>query len=142
MILPWCLASPVLIVFAIATFLKILSLVTIRKCRSTRDMTGKTVIITGANVGIGKETARELCRRNARVILACRDVSKARTTAEEIARDTGVRPTFMRLDLCSFASIRQFASQVVAQEERLDVLINNAGALRECALQEMLRVPE
>ncbi|KAL1486486.1 hypothetical protein MTO96_046945, partial [Rhipicephalus appendiculatus] len=79
---------------------------------------------------IGKETARELCRRNAHVILACRDASKARATAEEIARDTGVEPTFMRLDLCSFASIRQFASQVVAQEERLDVLINNAGTLR------------
>ncbi|KAL1443717.1 hypothetical protein MTO96_045868, partial [Rhipicephalus appendiculatus] len=78
---------------------------------------------------IGKETARELCRRNARVILACRDVSKARGTAEEIERDTGVRPVCMRLDLCSFASIRQFASQVVAQEERLDVLINNAGML-------------
>ncbi|XP_075725765.1 retinol dehydrogenase 12-like isoform X1 [Rhipicephalus microplus] len=129
MTLPSCLASIVLMVFAMAMFLKIYSLVTVGKCRSTRDMSGKTVIITGANAGIGKETARELCRRKARVILACRDVNKARATAEEIGRDTGVRPLCMRLDLCSFASIRQFASQVVAQEERLDVLINNAGIL-------------
>ncbi|KAH7985720.1 hypothetical protein HPB51_026765 [Rhipicephalus microplus] len=92
MTLPSCLVSIVLMVFAMAMFLKIYSLVTIGKCRSARDMSGKTVIITGANAGIGKETARELCRRKARVILACRDVNKARATAEEIGRDTGVRP--------------------------------------------------
>ncbi|KAH6943483.1 hypothetical protein HPB50_021722 [Hyalomma asiaticum] len=62
-----------------------------------------------------------------------RDVGKARTTAEEIERDTGVRATCMHLDLCSFASIRQFAQQVVLQEVRLDVLINNAGILRVTA---------
>lgn len=129
MALLWLLLYLVLIVLALATSVKIYSLVTVGRCTSTRDMSGKTVIITGASRGIGKETARELCRRKARVILACRDVNKARATAEEIGRDTGVRPVCMCLDLCSFASIRQFASQVVAQEERLDVLINNAGVL-------------
>lgn len=129
MALLWLLLYLVLIVLALAASVKIYSLVTVGRCTSTRDMSGKTVIITGASQGIGKETARELCRRKARVILACRDVNKARATAEEIRRETGVRPLCMRLDLCSFASIRQFASQVVAQEERLDVLINNAGVL-------------
>ncbi|KAH7942732.1 hypothetical protein HPB52_000395 [Rhipicephalus sanguineus] len=129
MALLWCVVSLVLIVLALAAAVKIYSVVTVGRCTSTRDMSGKTVIITGGSRGIGKETARELCRRKARVILACRDVSSARATAEEIARDTGVRPLCMRLDLCSFASIRQFASQVVAQEQRLDVLINNAGIL-------------
>ncbi|XP_072145778.1 retinol dehydrogenase 13-like [Dermacentor andersoni] len=129
MVLLWCVACVALTVLALVALVKIYSLVTVGKCRSTRDMSGKTVIITGANRGIGKETARELCRRNARVILACRDVRKARAAADEISRDTGVRPECMSLDLCSFHSIRQFAQQVVKQEERLDVLINNAGIL-------------
>ncbi|KAK8783069.1 hypothetical protein V5799_015591 [Amblyomma americanum] len=92
-------------------------------------MSGKTVIITGANSGVGKETARELCRRGARVILACRDVDKARLAASDIAGETGVQPLCMQLDLCSFESVRHFAQQVLEREQRLDVLINNAGAL-------------
>ncbi|KAH6943484.1 hypothetical protein HPB50_021723 [Hyalomma asiaticum] len=132
----WYPAYLVLAAIALAILVKIYSLVTVGKCRSTRDMSGKTVIITGANTGIGKEAARELCRRNARVILACRDVSKAHATAEEIERDTGVRPACMQLDLCSFASIRQFAQHVVAHEDRLDVLINNAGILPPPARRE------
>ncbi|KAH7949042.1 hypothetical protein HPB49_004339 [Dermacentor silvarum] len=129
MVLLWCAVYVVLTILALTTLVKICSLVTVGKCRSTRDMSGKTVIITGGNRGIGKETARELCRRNARVILACRDIHKARAAADEIAGDTGVRPECMNLDLCSFHSIRQFAQQVLRQEERLDVLINNAGIL-------------
>ncbi|KAK8786950.1 hypothetical protein V5799_023283, partial [Amblyomma americanum] len=92
-------------------------------------MSGKTVVITGANSGIGKETAKALCRRNARVILACRNLDKARVAAEEIAQQTGVRPVFMQLDLCSLKSVREFAQEVLEREERLDVLINNAGCL-------------
>lgn len=129
MIVFWGAVYLVVTVFTLAALVKMYSLATVGKCTSTRDMSGKTVIITGASNGIGKETARELCRRNAHVILACRDVGKARSTADEIERDTGVRPTCMQLNLCSFASIRQFAQQVVAQEDRLDVLINNAGII-------------
>lgn len=79
--------------------------------------------------GIGKETAKELCRRNARVIMACRNVDKARLAAAEIAEATGVHPVIMQLDLCSFKSVRTFAQQVNEREQRLDVLINNAGLL-------------
>ncbi|KAH9369562.1 hypothetical protein HPB48_019650 [Haemaphysalis longicornis] len=78
---------------------------------------------------IGKETAKELCRRNARVILACRNVDKARLAAAEIAEATGVHPVVMQLDLCSLKSVRHFAQQINEREQRLDVLINNAGLL-------------
>ncbi|KAM7288784.1 retinol dehydrogenase 11-like isoform X1 [Ixodes scapularis] len=77
--------------------------------------------------GIGKETAKELARRNARVILACRDTSRAAAAAREIYRETGREVVLRRLDLCSFKSIREFADDIIAGEERLDVLINNAG---------------
>ncbi|KAM7301083.1 hypothetical protein ISCGN_016645 [Ixodes scapularis] len=79
--------------------------------------------------GIGKETARELARRNARVILACRNQDKARDAAEDIFKTTGRHVVCMQLDLCSFDSVRDFASKVIASEERLDVLINNAGMM-------------
>ncbi|CAN7939197.1 unnamed protein product [Ixodes hexagonus] len=102
---------------------------TVGKCKSSVDMSGKTVIITGSNTGIGKETARELARRNARVILACRNHSKAREAAEDILKTTGRHVVRMQLDLCSFDSVRDFASKVIASEERLDVLINNAGMM-------------
>ncbi|CAN7947506.1 unnamed protein product, partial [Ixodes hexagonus] len=81
------------------------------------------------DAGIGKETARELARRNARVILACRNQNKAREAAEDILKTTGKHVVCMQLDLCSFDSIRDFATKVIASEERLDVLINNAGMM-------------
>lgn len=125
----WFTSCLALVIFALCALLKVYCSLTVGKCESKRLMTGKTVIITGANSGIGKETAEELCRRNARVILACRNVDKARQAAAEIAEATGVHPVVMQLDLCSLKSVRHFAQQVNEREERLDVLINNAGLL-------------
>ena len=93
-------------------------------------LNGKTVIITGANTGIGKETAIDLAKRGARVILACRDLIRANEAAGEIRRVTGNGNVFVEiLDLASFDSIRKFASKILAQEERIDILINNAGIM-------------
>lgn len=125
----WFTSCLALVIFALCALLKVYCSLTVGKCESKRLMTGKTVIITGANSGIGKETAEELCRRNARVILACRNVDKARQAAAEITEATGVHPVVMQLDLCSLKSVRHFAQQVNEREERLDVLINNAGLL-------------
>ncbi len=97
-------------------------------CRSKALLNGKTVIITGANSGIGKETALELARRNARVILACRSTERGEKAAEEIRRRSKNQNVVVRpLDLASFASIRTFVHSVVNEEKQLDVLVNNAG---------------
>ncbi|XP_044539861.1 retinol dehydrogenase 13, partial [Gracilinanus agilis] len=101
------------------------------RCPSKATIHGKTVIITGANTGIGKETARELARRGGRIILACRDLDKCEAAAREIRGDTlNPRVDARRLDLASLKSIRAFAKQIVEEEERVDVLINNAAVMR------------
>lgn len=97
------------------------------KCRTSQSMEGKTVIITGANAGIGKETAKELARRKARVIMACRNLDKAKKAAQEIFEETREPVIVKHLDLASLKSVREFAADIVRTEPRLDVLINNAG---------------
>jgi len=102
--------------------------ITMGICDVDQDMSGKTVLITGATAGIGKETALELAKRNARVLLACRNVVNAAKVAEEIKSCTGNPYVIvMSLDLSSFESVRKCAKDVLASEEKLHVLINNAG---------------
>uniref|UniRef100_UPI00358F72CA retinol dehydrogenase 13-like isoform X2 n=1 Tax=Myxine glutinosa TaxID=7769 RepID=UPI00358F72CA len=83
------------------------------QCPSKARMDGKTIVITGANTGIGKKIAAELATRGGRVILACRDMDKCESAARGIRRDTLNRNVVARkLDLASFASIRNFAMQI------------------------------
>lgn len=98
-------------------------------CRSQTSMEGKTVIVTGATSGIGKETALELARRKARVIIACRNPEKAQQTAQQIFEQTKQRVVVKALDMNSLKSVRKFCNDIVRTEDRLDVLINNAGAI-------------
>ncbi|WP_250038039.1 oxidoreductase [Paractinoplanes maris] len=84
--------------------------------------TGRTVVVTGANSGIGRSAARALAARGARVVLAVRDVAKGRAAAAAMTGETEVR----RLDLADLASIREFAD---ALDEPVDLLINNAGLM-------------
>ncbi|CAN7941078.1 unnamed protein product [Ixodes pacificus] len=100
-------------------------------CTSPQQMDGKTVIITGGNAGIGKETAKELARRKARVILACRNTNKGQEAANEIFLETQQAVVVKHLDLSSLQSVRDFARDIVFTEPRLDVLINNAGMALE-----------
>ncbi|KAK9516703.1 hypothetical protein VZT92_024621 [Zoarces viviparus] len=99
-------------------------------CRSKASLEGKTVLITGGNTGIGKETAVDLAKRGARVILACRDMDRANRAAEEVKKRSGNDNVIVKkLDLASLQSVRQLAKDVLASEGRLDVLINNAGVM-------------
>ncbi|XP_069174335.1 retinol dehydrogenase 11 isoform X1 [Procambarus clarkii] len=98
------------------------------RCYSQRQLVGKTVVVTGASAGIGKEAARDLARRGARVILACRDTNKAQKVADDIMRTTGNRKVAVRkLDTSDLASVRKFARGILATETALHVLVNNAG---------------
>uniref|UniRef100_UPI00398F8C49 retinol dehydrogenase 13-like isoform X1 n=2 Tax=Pristiophorus japonicus TaxID=55135 RepID=UPI00398F8C49 len=100
-------------------------------CRSPAMVSGKTIIITGANTGIGKETARELARRGGRIIMACRDIEKCESAAREIRGETLSHHVYARhLNLASLKSIREFAKKVTEEEENINVLINNAGIMR------------
>jgi len=89
------------------------------------DLTGSVAIVTGANRGIGKETARGLAVRGAKVIMACRNVELAEAAAAEIGLPN-VR--VIKCDLASFASVREFCKQVDMEEDKVDILINNAAA--------------
>nr|WP_062335067.1 oxidoreductase [Herbidospora sakaeratensis] len=89
------------------------------------DQTGRTAVVTGANTGLGYETARLLAEKGATVILACRDPEKARRAA---ARLGSPRVRTLHLDLASPASIRSAAGEL--RGERVDLLVNNAGGIR------------
>ncbi|GAB1609717.1 retinol dehydrogenase 14-like [Argonauta hians] len=101
-----------------------------RTCSSQANLTGKTAIVTGANIGLGKETALELSRRGARVILACRNELKGEECAVDIRSQTHGEVVFYRLDLASLNSVRQFCQTVIENEASIDILVNNAGVFR------------
>ncbi|XP_023678820.1 dehydrogenase/reductase SDR family member 13-like isoform X2 [Paramormyrops kingsleyae] len=102
------------------------------RCRSKVKLHGKTVIITGSNTGIGKTTAVDLAKRGARVILACRDQQRAESALRDITAESGSREVvYMQLDLGSLESVRAFAENFLKSERRLDLLINNAGIVKQ-----------
>jgi len=93
-------------------------------------MQGKTVLITGANAGIGRETTRGLAKLGATIVMACRNLTKANPVAEAIKQETGNgQIEVMQLDVASLSSIREFAVRFGGKYQKLDVLINNAGLM-------------
>jgi NAD(P)-dependent dehydrogenase (short-subunit alcohol dehydrogenase family) len=128
-------------------------------CYSTKQLTGRTVLITGANTGtsisetfffwseqcvtelcvitgIGFETALDMARRGARVIIACRNLNAMNSAVEQLKQQSNNSNIVgMQLDLADLHNIRQFAAQFVSQEQRLDILILNAGVMALPTLQ-------
>ncbi|HET9620997.1 MAG TPA: SDR family oxidoreductase [Kofleriaceae bacterium] len=95
---------------------------------ATPDLTNKLFIVTGANTGIGKVTAKELARAGARVILACRSQAKTQPVIDEIRRDVAnAKVEFIQLDLSDLSSVRACAEALNARGEPIHGLINNAG---------------
>ncbi|MBN1649194.1 MAG: SDR family oxidoreductase [Spirochaetales bacterium] len=93
-------------------------------------MKGKTVIVTGANSGLGKATAAALAAQGATVIIACRSAERGEQARQEISEATGSGLVqLMQLDLADLESVRGFAGQFSSRHKRLDVLINNAGLM-------------
>lgn len=80
-------------------------------------------------LGIGKETALDLSRRGARVIMACRNLKLATAAADDIKKETDGSIEVMQLDLADLESVRECAQTIVDKEDRVDVLINNAGVM-------------
>ncbi len=94
------------------------------------DLTGKTAIVTGANSGIGLETARVLADKGATVIMACRNIEKATTAQREIEGSVkDAKLEVIPLDLSDLSSISVFATTVMDRHDRLDILVNNAGVM-------------
>src|SRR6185436_12078294 len=94
------------------------------------DQTGRVAVVTGANSGLGLVVARELARRGALVVLACRNMDKGRAALAEVrAAATGPEPELEELDLADLSSVRSFAARFKAGHDGLDLLINNAGVM-------------
>ncbi|XP_039304016.1 retinol dehydrogenase 12 isoform X4 [Solenopsis invicta] len=112
-----------------------------KMCTSKARLDGKTVVITGSSGGLGKETARDLYARGARVLLACRDMEKTREAVDDIKNNP---PSWMTkdeyknnvgelviylVDLRSLKSVRDCAKNLLKNETAIHILINNAGVL-------------
>ena len=93
----------------------------------SKPLAGRIALVTGANTGIGRVTARELAARGARVFIACRDLGRAKAALAEVRAAGDGNAECLPLDLEDFDSIRRCANDFLARDLRLDLLINNAG---------------
>lgn len=94
------------------------------------DLTGKVIIVTGGNSGLGFESVKAFAAKGAEVILACRNVEKGELAKSEIVKsDPTSKIRVMELDLMDLSSIREFTSSFKSNYDQLDVLLNNAGIM-------------
>jgi NAD(P)-dependent dehydrogenase (short-subunit alcohol dehydrogenase family) len=91
---------------------------------------GKVIIVTGANSGLGYETAKALAIKDAEVIMSARNIKNGESAAEKIKKETGKSAlTVMKLDLADLSSVKAFIKEFKTRFNRLDILINNAGVM-------------
>ncbi|XP_037299108.1 retinol dehydrogenase 13-like [Manduca sexta] len=110
-------------------------------CKSKKRFDGKTVLVTGGTTGMGLEIAADFAHRGAKVIVACPFQDEGEHGKKLIIRSSGNENViFKLLDLSSLKSVREFAADILATEERLDILINNAGVgtAKDCLTKDGL----
>lgn len=90
----------------------------------------KTVLVTGANKGIGREVARQLVGRGFHVFIGARDAKAGRAAAEDLANGGG-KTTFLEIDVSDGASVRSAARELARESDHLDALVNNAGIIAD-----------
>src|SRR5262245_32356673 len=97
---------------------------------SVPDLTGRTAVVTGANGGLGLQTAKVLAAKGAHVVMAVRNQAKAARAVEQIRAETA-EPALelIELDLASQASVKQAAEQILTEHQVIDILVNNAGLM-------------
>ncbi|KZV62250.1 NAD-P-binding protein [Peniophora sp. CONT] len=100
------------------------------------DLSGKVIIVTGGNTGVGKETVKALLQHDAKVYLAARSRERASKAIEELKADTGKEAIFLQLDLSDLASVRKSAGEFLSKESLLHVLFNNAGVMA-CPMDQL-----
>ncbi|KAJ7111722.1 hypothetical protein C8R44DRAFT_882782 [Mycena epipterygia] len=104
--------------------------------RDVPDLSGKIVLVTGGNTGIGYQTVKQFLSKNAKVYLAARSPEKGASAIKRLEEETKKSTVFLQLDLADSVSVRKAADEFLAQESRLDILFNNGGVmcrLRRCS---------
>ncbi|KAJ7756696.1 hypothetical protein B0H16DRAFT_1538722 [Mycena metata] len=97
--------------------------------RDIPDLSGKTIIVTGGNTGIGYETVKQLLLKNAKVYLAARSPEKATAAIKKLEEETNKSAIFLQLDLADLPAVRRAAETFLSQESKLDILFNNGGVM-------------
>ncbi|MEO1443504.1 MAG: oxidoreductase [Chloroflexota bacterium] len=94
------------------------------------DLTGKLVVITGANSGLGFESTKAIAAKGATIVMACRNMEKGEKARQDVLKlEPGATLDLMQLDNASLESVRAFAGAFKAKYDRLDILLNNAGVM-------------
>ncbi|KAJ7752968.1 NAD-P-binding protein [Mycena metata] len=97
--------------------------------RDIPDLSGKTIIVTGGNTGIGYETVKQLLRKNAKVYLAARSPEKTTAAIKELEEETKKSAIFLQLDLVDLPAVRRAAEAFLSRDSKLDILFNNGGVM-------------
>ncbi|KAJ7609787.1 NAD(P)-binding protein [Mycena polygramma] len=93
------------------------------------DLSGKVIIVTGANSGTGKETVKALLQHNAKVYVAARNLASAKTAIDDLKAQTGKQAEFLEMDLADLHSVKRAVEEFTKEETQLHVLFNNGGVM-------------
>merc|ERR1711970_507353 len=128
-LLGWCFSLVIyILIFLLVCFLFKEFTMGIYRPPTSASLKGKVVVITGGNAGVGFETAKSIASQGARLVLACRSREKGEKAVKNIIESTGnTQVVFRMLDLQDLKSVRSFAENIIREEEKIDILINNAG---------------